>query len=127
MENEGNINTWFQQLADAEKRANKYTLHIVVGYGSLLSKQSRDKHSNIRSLPLPVTVNGWERDWVTSSDDEKQTYVSACPNASSSFNAHTFYTNIDEQLLQREQDYRFSKLQLYKLNFGLEGRQTPRC
>jgi hypothetical protein len=59
MENEGNIDVWFQQLAKAKESANKDTPHIVVGYGSLMSKQSRDTHSNIRSLPLPVIVNGW--------------------------------------------------------------------
>ncbi|MFT6085735.1 MAG: hypothetical protein ACJAWT_000355 [Glaciecola sp.] len=119
MENEINIDVWFQQLADAEKRANKDTPHIVVGYGSLMSKTSRDRYSNIRSLPLPVIVNGWERAWVTKSDDEKQTYVGAYQNSSSSFNGHAFYTNIDEKLLQRELDYRFSEVTLDQLDFGL--------
>jgi hypothetical protein len=119
MKSEVNIDVWFQQLADAKKRANRDTPHIVVGYGSLMSKHSRDKHSNINSLPLPVVVNGWERAWVTKSDDEKQTYVGAYQNNSSWFNGHAFYTNIDKKLLQREQDYRFSKLQLDKLEFGL--------
>nr|WP_297348285.1 hypothetical protein [uncultured Glaciecola sp.] len=119
MKSEGNIDVWFEQLANAKKLADTDTPHIVVGYGSLLSKQSRDKHSNIKSLPLPVIVNGWERAWVTKSDDEKQTYVGAYQNSSSSFNGHAFYTNIDEKLLQREQDYRFSKLMLDKLDFGV--------
>jgi hypothetical protein len=88
--NEINIDVWFQQLADAKNLANKDTPHIVVGYGSLMSKHSRDRHSNIKSLPLSVVVNG-------------------C----------AFYTNIDKKLLQREQDYRFSKLQLDNLDFGL--------
>jgi hypothetical protein len=132
MENERNIDVWFQQLAKAKKSANKEsankesankesankdTPHILVGYGSLMSKQSRDTHSNIRSLPLPVIVNGWERAWVTKSNDEKQTYVGAYRNNASSFNGHAFYTNIDEKLLQREQDYRFSKLKLDQLDF----------
>jgi len=119
MESEINIDVWFQQLADAKNRANKDTPHIVVGYGSLMSKHSRDRYSNIKSLPLPLVVNGWERAWVTKSDDEKQTYVGAYQNNSSSFNGYAFYTNIDKKLLQREQDYRFSKLQLENLDFGL--------
>jgi len=118
MESEGNIDVWFQQLAKAKESANKDTPHIVVGYGSHMSKQSRDTHSNIRSLPLPVIVNGWERAWVTKSSDEKQTYVGAYQNNASCFNGHAFYTNIDEKLLQREQDYRFSKLKLDQLDFG---------
>jgi hypothetical protein len=119
MENEINIDVWFQQLADAKNQANKDTPHIVVGYGSLMSKHSRDRYSNIKSLPLPVVVNGWERGWVTKSDDEKQTYVGAYQNNSSCFNGYAFYTNIDKKLLQREQDYRFTKLQLANLDFGL--------
>jgi hypothetical protein len=115
MENERNIDVWFQQLTKAKKNAkkesvnkesankdsankentnkesaNKDTPHIVIGYGSLMSKQSRDTHSNIRSLPLPVVVNGWERAWVTKSNDEKQTYVGAYRNNASSFNSHAF-------------------------------------
>ena len=113
MQNNVNIEAWFEQL----QNSNKDTPHIVVGYGSLLSQKSRDLYSNIRSFSLPVTVNGWERGWVTRSIEEKQTYVGAYQNINSHFNGQAFYTDIDEQLLKREQDYRFSKLRLEQLTF----------
>ena len=114
MQNNINIEAWFDQL----QNSNKDTPHIVVGYGSLLSQKSRELYSNIRSFSLPVTVNGWERGWVTRSTEEEQTYVGAYQNSHSHFNGQAFYTDIDEQLLKREQDYRFSKLRLEQIEFS---------
>ena len=112
--NRDKADDWFQQLA---RTTNKDTPHIVIGYGSLLSKQSRDLHSNINSLSLPVTVQNWERSWVTRSLEEKQTYVGAYKKQASAINAQAFYTNIDQQLQKREQDYRFAELKLEQLKF----------
>ncbi|MEC8490670.1 MAG: gamma-glutamylcyclotransferase, partial [Pseudomonadota bacterium] len=39
--------------------------HMVLGYGSLLSKDSRERYSNIFTPGIPVTVSGFERAWVT--------------------------------------------------------------
>lgn len=113
MQNNIDIEAWFEQLLSS----NQDTPHIVVGYGSLLSQKSRERYSNIRSLSLPVTVKGWERGWVTRSTEEEQTYVGAYQNMNSHFNGQAFYTDIDEQLLKRERDYRFSKLRLEQLEF----------
>jgi hypothetical protein len=113
MQNNINIEAWFEQL----QNSNKDTPHIVVGYGSLLSQKSRELYSNIKSPPLPVTLSGWERGWVTRSTEEEQTYVGAYQNSNSHFNGQAFCTNIDEQLLKREQDYRFSKIRLEQLAF----------
>lgn len=113
MQNIDITKAWFQSL----ENQNKDTPHIVVGYGSLLSKQSRDRYSNIRSFPLPLTVRKWERSWVTRSLDEKQTYVGAYPNHHRSFNGQAFPTNIDNQLKKREQDYKFTQLKLEDLEF----------
>lgn len=113
MQNNINTEAWFEQL----KSSNKDTPHIVVGYGSLLSQKSRELYSNIKSFALPVTVNGWERGWVTRSTEEEQTYVGAYQNSHSHFNGQAFCTDIDEQLLKREKDYRFSKIRLEQLEF----------
>ena len=122
------INRWFRSLETSNEGSNKDTPHIVVGYGSLLSKQSRERYSNIRSLPLPISVRDWERSWVTRSIDEKQTYVGAYPCRSSSFNGQAFRTNIDKQLQKREQDYKFTEIQLEQLDFhtSLNGEQVDR-
>lgn len=105
--------SWFSGL----KGRNKDTPHIIIGYGSLLSKSSREKYSNIKSLPLPLQVKGWERSWITRSQDEKQTYVGAVQNNNKWLNAQVFYTEIDESLLAREQDYRFKEVKMNSLVF----------
>jgi hypothetical protein len=113
MISENNLKAWFDEL----KNNNKDTPHIVIGYGSLLSQESRLRYSNIRSLPLPLTVKGWERSWVTRSTHEEQTYVGAYQNRDADFNGHAFSTNIDAELQKREQDYRFAELALRSLEF----------
>ncbi len=81
--------------------------HMVLGYGSLLSKNSRERYSNIFTQGLPVTVFGFERAWVTRSLHEKQTYVGAVVNAHSKLNAQLIPTQINPALQEREKDYRF--------------------
>ena len=58
--------------------------HIVLGYGSLLSRDSRERYSQINTLGIPVMVSGFERAWVTRSIQEQQTYVGAIKNSSKS-------------------------------------------
>lgn len=60
--------------------ASSRAKHFMVGYGSLLSADSRQRFSNITSNPVPLTLNGWRRAWDTRSFDEKQTYVGAHPD-----------------------------------------------
>jgi len=81
--------------------------HIVLGYGSLLSKDSRERYSNIFTQGIPVTVEGFERAWVTRSLSEKQTYVGATPNKRESLNAQLIPTTLNPTLQAREKDYRF--------------------
>lgn len=90
-----------QWLASLDER------HIVLGYGSLLSKDSRERFSNIFTKGIPVTVEGFERAWVTRSEQEKQTYVGAVPSSSSQLNAQLIPAQLSPALQQRERDYRF--------------------
>ena len=125
MSKKNTIDAWFNRLSKIQKLAqlnggSKDTPHIVIGYGSLMSEQSRAKFSNINSLALPVTVNGWERAWVTRSSHERQTYVGAYKCDLSHFNAQAFFTNIDKQLQQREQDYCFCEVELSSLSFQMQ-------
>ena len=46
---------------------------LMIGYGSLLSHHSRRQYSNIDCQAIPVTVQGWQRGWVTRAYHEKQT------------------------------------------------------
>ncbi|MCG7647588.1 MULTISPECIES: gamma-glutamylcyclotransferase [Alteromonas] len=91
--------------------------HMVLGYGSLLSKDSRERYSNIFTPGIPVTVSGFERAWVTRSLHEKQTYVGAVANAHSKLNAQLIPTQINPALQEREKDYRFVEVSAKALNF----------
>ena len=91
--------------------------HMVLGYGSLLSKDSRERYSNIFTPGIPVTVSGFERAWVTRSLHEKQTYVGAVANAQSKLNAQLIPTQINPALQEREKDYRFVEVSAKALNF----------
>ena len=93
--------------------------HMVLGYGSLLSKDSRERYSNIFIQGIPVTVSGFERAWVTRSLHEKQTYVGAVANAHSKLNAQLIPTQINPALQEREKDYRFVEVNPEALNFHL--------
>lgn len=100
--------------------------HIVLGYGSLLSKNSRERYSNIYTQGIPVTVSGFERAWVTRSLHEKQTYVGAISNAHSQLNAQLIPTQINPALQEREKDYQFVAVNPQDLNFHLhQGDATP--
>ena len=93
--------------------------HMVLGYGSLLSKDSRERYSNIFTKGIPVTVSGFERAWVTRSIQEKQTYVGAVANAHSQLNAQLIPTQINPALQEREKDYRFVQVSPKGLSFQL--------
>jgi hypothetical protein len=83
---------------------------IVAGYGSLLSRSSRELHSALFAPTMPVSVKGWERGWLTRAYHEAQTYVGALPNASSMLNAQLIPIEINPALQTREQDYRFTQI-----------------
>lgn len=59
---------------------------------------------------IPVIINGWERNWITRSLSEKQTYAGAIPNQASQLSAQLLALKFDESFEKREQDYRFTKI-----------------
>lgn len=85
---------------------------LVAGYGSLLSQYSRRRYSNIDSLGLSVRVHGWERNWITRSLTEKQTYAGAIPNKHAALSAQIIALEFNDDFEKREQDYRFTKIDL---------------
>ncbi len=96
--------------------------HVVLGYGSLLSRDSRERHSNIFVKGIPVTVSGFERAWVTRSVQEKQTYVGATPNATCQLNAQLIPTEINPSLKTREKDYRFVEVSINDIHLNISDR-----
>lgn len=98
---------------------------IVAGYGSLLSKDSRQRHSNILSPVIPVVVHHWERSWITRSEPEQQTYVGAQYKEGAKLNACLLALDMDPDFIERERDYRFTLLsqeacQLYNVDQAIE-------
>lgn len=87
--------------------ASQHCKHILLGYGSLLSRDSRERHSGIYTQGLPVRVSGFKRAWVTRSLQEKQTYVGAVADNTSQLNAQLIPTDINPSLRAREKHYRF--------------------
>lgn len=83
---------------------------LIAGYGSLLSQYSRQTYSQIMGPSIAVIIQGWERDWITRSLSEKQTYVGAIPNKTSHLSAQLMALQFDADFEKREQDYRFTKI-----------------
>ncbi len=93
--------SWLATLASQQSK------HIVLGYGSLLSRGSRERYSGIYTQGLPVRVSGFKRAWVTRSLQEKQTYVGAISDNTSQLNAQLIPAEVNPSLRAREKNYRF--------------------
>lgn len=89
------------------KQANNFLL----GYGSLLSADSRLRFSDNPHPAICVTVTGFRRGWITRAFHEHQTYVGVVPSQNSEINAHCVPITINPSLQQREQDYRFVEVE----------------
>lgn len=80
----------------------------IMGYGSLLSTDSRQRYSQMQVTAIPASVKGWQRSWITRSESEQQTYVGAMPDFNSSINGALLpVTGLSPSLRTREQDYHF--------------------
>jgi hypothetical protein len=82
--------------------------HYLVGYGSLLSHDSRSRHSNIFCPNMPIVVNGWQREWLARGLAHLQTALGVSQVATASLNAVLLrIEQISPELRDREQDYQF--------------------
>jgi hypothetical protein len=82
--------------------------HYLVGYGSLLSHDSRSRHSNIFCPNMPIVVNGWRREWLARGMANLQTALGVSQVATASLNAVLLrIEQISPELRDREQDYQF--------------------
>lgn len=93
--------------------------HIVLGYGSLMNTDSRQRFSAIPHDGIPVIVHGFSRAWLTRSEIEKQTYVGAVPDSQSSLNAQLLPSKMDPSLAERERDYQFVSVSTADLEMDL--------
>lgn len=87
------------------------TYHYLLGYGSLLSFESRTRYSQLNDQATPVNVRGWQRSWITQNPQEQQSHVGAVVQDNGQLNALLIKVpHIDDNLRQREKDYRFTQV-----------------
>ena len=90
-------------------QSDSHHQHFVVGYGSLMSHDSRLRYSQIDAEGLPVHVAGWQRAWNMNCPDNRYTCVGALPGAEGEgLNAMLVpIAEITSELQKREQSYQF--------------------
>lgn len=82
--------------------------HYLVGYGSLLSHESRSRYSNIFCPNLPIIAHGWRREWLARGLEDLQTCLGVSHDASAHLNGVLLpIEQISPELRNREQDYQF--------------------
>jgi len=80
----------------------------LIGYGSLLSHDSRSRFSNVICPNIPVVVQGWRREWLARGLAEFQTGLGVSQVELAYLNAVLLpIEQISDALRQREQDYQF--------------------
>lgn len=82
--------------------------HYLVGYGSLLSHDSRSRYSNIFCPNMPIVLEGWRREWLARGLADLQTGLGVSQIESAQLNAVLLpIEQISTELRTREQDYQF--------------------
>ncbi len=82
--------------------------HYLVGYGSLLSHDSRSRHSNIFCPNMPIVVNGWQREWLARGIAHLQTALGVSPVETANLNAVLLrIVHLSPALRDRYLDYHF--------------------
>lgn len=91
--------------------------HYILAYGSLLNRDSRERHSNMFADGVMAKVKGFERGWYTRAFHENQTYVGATPSQGKMLNAQLLPVELNPSFQQREQDYRFVEVSVDNIEF----------
>lgn len=82
--------------------------NYLVGYGSLLSHDSRSRFSNIFCPNMPIVAHGWRREWLARGLEENHTCLGVSQVDSATMNGVLLpIEHISPELRTREQDYQF--------------------
>jgi hypothetical protein len=82
--------------------------HYLIGYGSLLSHDSRSRYSNIFCPNVPIVAHGWQREWLARGLADCQTSLGVSEIESAKLNGVLLpIEQISPELRNREQDYQF--------------------
>ena len=91
----------------------------LVGYGSLLSQDSRSRYSNIFCPNMPIVAHGWQREWLARGLSVFQTGLGVSQVESASLNAVLLpIEHISDELRNREQDYQFVEVDPANIEVG---------
>jgi hypothetical protein len=95
--------------------------HYLIGYGSLLSHDSRSRYSNVFCPNMPIVVSGWRREWLARGLADLQTGLGVSQVESASLNAVLLpIEQITPELRKREQDYQFVEVNTANINAAQE-------
>lgn len=95
-------------------------MNYLLSYGSLMNRYSREFYSGIVGEVVPVVLKGWSRGWCTQYPDESASYAGAFRNPGSLLNTVLVATQIDDDIRQRERNYRFTELERNQFDIGSE-------
>jgi len=92
--------------------------HYLLGYGSLISHDSRYRYTNIDAKGIPVSVSGWQRSWNMRSKEVQHTCVGALPKAGATINGVLLpIDEITPALRTRESEYHFTAINPASIEF----------
>lgn len=77
----------------------------MIGYGSILSRHSRETHSGMTGPALKVALPGWRRAWSVRYRDEAATYLGLVEDAHSILDAVLVPVDINPEMRHRERGY----------------------
>lgn len=96
-------------------------MDYIFGYGSLVSRYSRQHYSNIMVDVKTAKISGWCRAWCVSYPDERATYAGAIRDNTAALNGVLIATEIDQGIANRERGYQFTRLNVDDLSVDIAG------
>ncbi|MBR9824251.1 MAG: hypothetical protein GYB36_00430 [Alphaproteobacteria bacterium] len=78
---------------------------FMIGYGSILSRHSRETYSNMTGAALKVALPGWRRAWSVRYRDEGATYLGLVEDTASELHAVLVPVEINPDMRHRERGY----------------------
>lgn len=77
----------------------------MIGYGSILSRHSRETYSDMTGPALKVALPGWRRAWSVRYRDEAATYLGLVEDVTSTLDAVLVPVEINPDMRHRERGY----------------------
>ncbi|MEM7391611.1 MAG: hypothetical protein AAF492_04615 [Verrucomicrobiota bacterium] len=85
-------------------------MDYIVSYGSLLSRESRERYSSIFADVVPVQISGWKRGWSVRNVEERTTHAGVARAEGACMSAVLVPTRLTEDIKHRERYYDFIRL-----------------